>query len=643
MKLAIPISFLLLVACNSTPESPEIDQYSIEQFYENINISGGSFSADESKLLVNSNESGIYNAYEVDIETGESTALTNSQEESYFGVSYFPEDDRFIYLFDEGGNEQFKIYMMNNGISKSLTPEDTVRNLFWGWSRDQQSMFYSSNKRDPRYMDVYELEVAAMNDEIPLGEMIYENEEGLDVSSISPNKRYFALVKQITNADNKMYLYDKDTGEMTDISEHEGDVQYQPQFFSLDSKFLYYLTNKDQEFTYLAKINLETGDVENVYSDSWDVWYVYQSWNEKYRVIGINEDARTRVRIFEVNSGQEIELPKIEGGSIASVNISKSEKLARLTVSTSTSPSNLYMYNFDSGELIKLTNTLNPEINPDHLVEGTVVRYSSYDGLEIPAIYYQPKVASPEYKVPGLVWVHGGPGGQSRLSYFSLIQFLVNQGYAILAVNNRGSDGYGKTFYHMDDLNHGDEDLKDCIAGKDYLASTGVVDMEKVGIIGGSYGGYMVMAALTFEPEAFDVGVNIFGVTNWIRTIRSIPAHWESQRKALYKEIGDPYSEDSLRLYQISPLFHAHNVTKPLMVLQGANDIRVLQVESDEIVESVKANGVPVKYIIFEDEGHGFRKKENEIEGYGQIGAFLDKYLKGSSEKILSTTNETGG
>jgi dipeptidyl aminopeptidase/acylaminoacyl peptidase len=233
------------------------------------------------------------------------------------------------------------------------------------------------------------------------------------------------------------------------------------------------------------------------------------------------------------------------------------------------------------------------------------------------------------------VWVHGGPGGQSRLNYSALIQYLVNHGYAVLAVNNRGSSGYGKKFNHLDDKNHGDKDLKDCVEGKDYLASTGVVDMDRVGIIGGSYGGYMVMAALAFEPEAFDVGVNIFGVTNWLRTLRSIPPYWESFRNALYDELGDPHSQDSVRLRQISPLFHAENVIKPLMVLQGANDVRVLQVESDEIVEAVKENGVPVVYVVFDDEGHGFRKKENEIEGYGQILEFLDANLKEAPEEEM--------
>jgi dipeptidyl aminopeptidase/acylaminoacyl peptidase len=257
-----------------------------------------------------------------------------------------------------------------------------------------------------------------------------------------------------------------------------------------------------------------------------------------------------------------------------------------------------------------------------------VVRYPSFDELEIPAIYYKPKTASADNKVPALVWVHGGPGGQSRQTYFPLIQYLVNHGYAILAVNNRGSSGYGKTFYKMDDQNHGDKDLMDCVYGKKWLAQQDYIDGDKIGIIGGSYGGFMVMAALTRQPEEFEVGVNLFGVTNWIRTLRSTPPWWESFRDALFLEMGNPYTEDSVRLYEISPLFHAEKVVKPTMVLQGAQDPRVLQVESDEIVEAVRKNNVPVEYVLFEDEGHGFVKKENEIEGYGKVLEFLNQHLR---------------
>ncbi|WOK07927.1 prolyl oligopeptidase family serine peptidase [Imperialibacter roseus] len=634
-RLILPaMAFGLFFGCEQTPEKEAVKTYSIEQFYKNINVSGGSFSPDESKMLVSTNETGIYNAYEIPVDgKGEKKQLTNSTVDSYFALSYFPNDERLLFTADQGGNENNHIYLQQpDGTQKDLTPYDSAKSSFYGWSQDKQSMFIASNKRDPKYMDVYERTIASIDNETGFGEVIYQNNDGRDVAAISPDKNYFALTESITSADSKMYLYNKSTGETTDISEHEGDVQYGPQFFSLDNKELYYTTDEGAEFVYLMKMNLETKATEKVYEDKWDVWYAYESQNGKYRVIGVNEDASTKVHIFDMTTGKEVMLPAIEGGSIASVNISDSEKLARLTVSTSASPSNIYVYNFETNALTKLTHTLNPEMAASDLVEGKVVRFKSFDGTEIPGIYYQPKNAAPGDKVPALVWVHGGPGGQTRLSYFALIQYLVNHGYAILAVNNRGSSGYGKTFYHMDDQNHGDKDLKDCVAGKTYLESTGVIDMDKVGIIGGSYGGYMVMAALTFAPDEFNVGVNLFGVTNWLRTLKSIPPYWESFRKSLYDEMGDPYTADSVRLYEISPLFHTERVTKPLMVLQGANDVRVLPVESDEIVAGVKANGVPVEYVVFDDEGHGFRKKENEIEGYGKVLVFLDKYLKGEGE-----------
>lgn len=628
--IIISVFMLWLAGCQSS--QPALKQYSIEQFYQNINIGGGSFSPDESKLLVQSNESGIYNVYEIDIASGAKKQLTQSTKESFYAGSYFPNDERFLYISDQGGNENYQISMVTpEGETTVLTPAENSRSMYRGWSRDQQQMYFQSNQRDPRFMDLYKVPVSSIGGEMA-PEVMYQNEDGLDASSISPNGRYIALTQTVTNADGKMYLYDTENGSKTDISEHEGDATYSPQFFSLDNQTLFYLTDEGSDFVYLAKRNLETGEVETLFQPEWDVAYAYHSWNEKYRVIGVNEDAQTQVTITDLATGSNVELPSIPGGSITSVRISKSEKMARLMVSTSASPSNMYIYNFETKELKKLTNTLNAEINADDLVEGKVIRYKSFDGVEIPAIYYQPQQASEGNKVPALVWVHGGPGGQSRLSYFPLVQYLVNHGYAVLAVNNRGSSGYGKKFFHMDDKNHGDKDLKDCIAAKDFFQSTGVIDMDRVGIIGGSYGGYMVMAALTFEPEAFNTGVNIFGVTNWLRTLKSIPPYWESFRKSLYDEMGDPNTDDSVRLYNISPLFHAENVTKPLMVLQGANDVRVLPIESDEIVENVKKNGVPVEYVVFDDEGHGFRKKENEIEGYGKIKVFLDQYLMGEGK-----------
>jgi len=366
----------------------------------------------------------------------------------------------------------------------------------------------------------------------------------------------------------------------------------------------------------------------------WDIWYCYFSRNEKYRVMGVNHDARTDIQVMDLENSEVIELPVLPDGDITSVNISKSENMMTFYHNGSRSSSNLYIYNFETGKYTKLTNSMNPEIEPLDLVEAEVIRYKSFDGLEIPAIYYKPRHIKSGEKAPALVWVHGGPGGQSRTGYSSLIQYLVNHGYVVLAVNNRGSSGYGKTFFKLDDLKHGEDDLMDCVEAKKFLVSTGTVDEDRIGIIGGSYGGYMVLAALTFQPEEFAVGVDLFGISNWVRTLESIPAWWEAFREALYKELGNP-ATDMEYLRRISPIFHADNITKPLMVLQGANDPRVLKIESDEIVEAVRKNNVPVEYVIFDDEGHGFRKKENKLKGYSAILKFLDQYLKGETEVVI--------
>jgi dipeptidyl aminopeptidase/acylaminoacyl peptidase len=379
------------------------------------------------------------------------------------------------------------------------------------------------------------------------------------------------------------------------------------------------------------RYDLASGSRALSYETNWDVQYSYQSDKGKYQVIGINEDGKNKVIIRDA-AGQDVAFPDIPDGDVSAVNISPSEKNMRLTVGSSKSPNDLYTYNFKTKALKCLTNSRNAEIQSDDLVSAEVVRFKSFDALEIPAIYYKPLTATAESKVPALVWVHGGPGGQSRVGYSALIQYLVNHGYAVLAVNNRGSSGYGKTFYKMDDRNHGDKDLQDCIYGKKYLQTLDYIDTARIGILGGSYGGYMTMAAMAFQPDAFKVGVNLFGVTNWIRTLRSIPPHWEAGRKGLYAELGDPNSADSVRLYEISPLFHAEQIKNPVMVLQGANDPRVLQIESDEIVAAMRENKVPVEYVVFPDEGHGFVKKENQIKGYGQMLDFLDKYLKAPVE-----------
>jgi dipeptidyl aminopeptidase/acylaminoacyl peptidase len=618
------VGLLLVVLISSCNKQPEIKKYTIDQFYKNLQLEGGNFSTDESRLLVSSDKSGIWNVYEINLADTALKQITKSTVESFFGIDYVKGSDRILYSADKGGNEINHIYMLNSdGSTQDLTPGEQEKAGFAGWSKDKKSIYYVSNKRDPQFFDLYKMKVDEWNPE-----MLYKFEDGLDITGLSEDENLLSLQKTITTSENQLFLMDRKLNKKTEISDPSIPGQYNASGFSDDNRFFYYITDAGKEFSYLVEYDIASGERKTLYETNWDVMYSYLSENEKYRVIAINEDGKNTLIIKDNGTGDNVNFPQIPDGDVLGVNISDSENLMRLTVGTSRSPANLYLFNFETQELKKLTETLNPEIETEDLVSAEVVRFKSFDGLEIPAIYYKPLTASRKNKVPALVWVHGGPGGQSRVGYFSLIQYLVNHGYAILAVNNRGSSGYGKTFYKMDDQNHGDKDLKDCIMGKEWLQTQEYIDSAKIGIIGGSYGGFMTMAAMTSAPDEFKAGVNLFGVTNWLRTLKSTPEWWASFRDALFQEMGDPFSADSVRLYEISPVFHGDRVKNPVMVLQGANDPRVLQVESDEMVHAIKQNNVPVEYIIFPDEGHGFVKKENEIKGYGQILTFLDKYLK---------------
>ena len=628
-------AILLFVACKNnkneeTKEIAEVKTYSIEQFMGNENAFANGFSPDKSQVLITSNRSGVFNMYSVPTEGGDFMPITLSDSASVYGISYFPNDDRILFRMDGNGDEIFKIFVKDSSGIQRLTPEQNVRALFQGWAKDGKSFYYNSNERNPQMMDVYEMGIATFKPKLLL-----KNDDAMDFGGISADKNYMLLSKAVNTNDSDLFLLNLKTNQKTKINETLS--KNSPQDFSPDGKSFYYTTDADGEFSYLMKYNIEDGSKEKVLEKDWDIIAFYFTHKGKYQVMFTNEDAKTEMYVTEVATGKELNFPEIDGQEISAASFSRDETMALLTVGSSQLPTNTYSYTIATGEYHKLTDVLNEEINPDDLVKAEVVRFKSFDGLEIPAVYYQPKQASSNNKMPALVWVHGGPGGQSRQSFSSLIQYLVNHGYAILAVNNRGSSGYGKSFFQMDDQNHGDKDLKDCIAGKNWLASQDVIDKDKIGIIGGSYGGYMTMAALTYAPDEFQVGVNIFGVTNWIRTLKSIPPWWASFKDALYTEMGDPNTADSVRLKQISPLSHTENVTKPLMVLQGAQDPRVLKIESDEIVEGVKKNGVPVEYVVFEDEGHGFVKKENEIEAYGRILKFLDHYLKGETQTAMDS------
>lgn len=599
-------------------------RYSAQEFFETTAMLGLSFSHDESAVLVAQDSTKIFNAYMIDISSQRAAPLTQSTSESIFPISFFPHDNRFLFTKDEHGNELDHLFVQElSGATRDLTPGGSLKAEFVAWHQDGHKFWVATNERDSKNFDIYEYSVHGYQ-----RTQIFENSESWAIGGISCDGRWLVLQQVKSNNDVNLHVWDRHNPEQAAFAITAEHIHAHESFlaFSPDNKHLYYRTDAHGEFHEAWYYDVEDKTHHPIYQGKWDIAALKFSKQGRYRITHRNEDARFTVYIRDMLEDTDLQLPTIPDGQILGAEFSPNESKLAFYVNGDKYPSDLHVLDLETLTVTRITNNLNYHINPDDLVEGEVIRFASFDGLEIPAIQYQPKEASVDNPVPAMLWVHGGPGGQSFTFYFPLIQHLVNHGIAVLAVNNRGSSGYGKSFFHADDRKHGDVDLKDCIWGKKYLQGLEWIDAQRIGIMGGSYGGYLTLAALTFTPDEFSIGIDIFGVSNWVRTLEQIPDWWHAAREELFAEIGHP-QKDREALIAKSPLFYADKITRPLLVVQGAQDPRVLQIESDEIVAKVKENDVPVEYLLFEDEGHGFQKKINRIKASEAYLEFIRRHL----------------
>lgn len=404
MKKLLVIALIAGVwACKEEKKEPSIAEtmktYTISQMMDNESIAGGSFSPDKSKLLVSSNRSGIYNMYTIPTSGGEMLPVTQLDSSSVFAISYFPKDERMLFRMDNNGDEIYHIFVRDmDGSFRDLTPEEGARSLFYQWSEDKSAFFYGSNKRDNRFVDLYKMDLESMT-----SELVYENNDGYDVGVVSPDEKYVALSKSINTNDSDLFLYNLESKELTQINKNQSGNA--PQDFSPDGTAFYYTTDDGSEFSYLMKYNLADDSYEKAMERDWDISGSYFTDQGTYQVTYINEDAKNTIEVMEVATGKNIDLPSIENMEITSVSFSDDESMMRFYAGGSHTPSNLYVYNLETKEQKRLTDVLNPEVQAQDLVKAEVVRYKSFDGLEIPAIYYKPHQASAETPVPALVWV----------------------------------------------------------------------------------------------------------------------------------------------------------------------------------------------------------------------------------------------
>lgn len=606
-------------------------EYTIEQLMAGDSIGGISWSPDDSKLIFTSNRTGITNIYVMPATGGAATPLTNSVKETVNAIGYFPNDERILFSSDQGGNELAHIYVRErDGTTRDVTPGAKHVARFVEWAQDGKSFFVQTNERDPRFFDLYEIQADGY-----AKARLFENDKAYQVRAVSADRRYVGLSRIVDNATKHCYVYDRTAAKLIQLTAEGKPVACEPQSFAPTGSELFYTTDDGGEFAFLVRQDVATGKRVTVLKPDWDVSGAGFSRDGRTLVVSVNQDARSRPWLLDAKSFKPLAFTNPMPEASVGLLLANRAKKAVLRASNGATPGDVLLLDLATGKRTPLLSALSPEVSPEDLVPGKVVRFKSYDGVSVPGILYVPNGAKAGDRLPAVIHVHGGPGDESAIGYRPLVQYLVNHGYVVFEINNRGSSGSGRTFYHLDDRRHGDADLDDVVAAKAMLAETAFVDPAKVAIQGQSYGGYMTLAGLAFRPDAFAAGVDIYGVSNWPRLLANTPSWWEDLRRLLFTEVGDP-EKDAEYLKKISPVFHAANIRKPLLVLQGQNDPRVLPVESEDIVAKVKANGVPVDYVVFSDEGHGFRKKANQIVAYRTIKAFLDTYVKGAPATAMA-------
>jgi dipeptidyl aminopeptidase/acylaminoacyl peptidase len=596
-------------------------RYTIEQFMDTSRVSGISFSHDESSILVSSNQTGIFNVFSVPVTGGPMRQLTFSTGDDIRAVAYFPDDSRILYAHDKGGIESRHLCVLEeDGRHVDLTHGTGIKAGLRRWSRDGKHFYCVTNERDCRYFDVYKIDSDGYE-----RSLLFECDNDDVFVDVSNDERWGLFVRNNSASDSDIYLYDFANRVMQKLTSHYGSVRHHSPYFDLQSRNVFY-SAFDDEAASAYRYKLSTGKTHRIGKIEHGCLNERLSYNERYRVVLRQDGVRIGITVYDCLSGEAIALPAFPDGEVKSLTISRSERLMAFYVNGDCAPNDLYVYEFLTGQIRKLTNSLNPAIHPADLVESEEISFTSFDGMEIPCLLWKPHDANGIQKAPALVWVHGGPGGQTRKGYAGAVQFLVNHGYVVLGVNHRGSSGFGKAFEAAADRKQGREPLWDCVEARRFLSTLDFVDDSKIAIMGGSFGAYMTLAALAFHPDEFAAGVAISGVSNWIRALKALP-EGSPTRKFYYEKLGDPETDEEL-LRAISPLFHARNISKPLMVLQGAKDPRVLRAESDDIVAAVRTNGGVVEYLLFDDEAHGFRKRANAVRAYQAILNFLDRHLK---------------
>jgi dipeptidyl aminopeptidase/acylaminoacyl peptidase len=635
MKRVFSFLFVLFFAASVFAQTKQPGKYTIEQYLNIRSASAPSFSPTGDRLAYLTNVTGTNQVWIIAATGGAPKQLTNYEDNIGF-VAFSPTDDAIVFGKASGGDENTQFFWMRadgSGV-KALTNDPKVRHNFGDWSEDGRRIFYASNKRNRNYFDIYAMEIPSGKEEL-----ILQHDGSNSVAAVSKDGRKIIVSRSGTelSLDNDLYLVDAASKNAVHLTPHTGSAQFGDVHF-LDNDRISLTSNDKCEFQEIRVISLSAPKIEGGCTAKMEVDSVEIADDGNTRAISINNQGASELFTPPLNNASSSRYPvQLPGkGVVSGLEFNKNGSKLAFTFSGSKFNPDVWIYDLQTKQLLQLTKSDRAGIPQESFVEPELIKFKSFDGREIPAWFYRPKQSisfnggqssgtfTQKINLPVIVSVHGGPEGQERPGFSALYQYYLSRGYAVLATNVRGSTGYGKTYTHLDDVEKREDSVKDLAAAVEWLKTAGGADAKRIAVMGGSYGGYMTMAAITLYPDLWAAAVNTVGIVNWETFLKNTSGYRRRQREVEYGRLD----KDLDFLRRISPIAKIDRIKTPLMVIHGKNDPRVPYTEAEQIVEALKKRGASVEYKLFDDEGHGISKLKNRLVVYPLVADFLDKHLK---------------
>ena len=589
--------------------------------YLNIrHAGGGSLRGDEGRLAFLTDITGTSQLWTLDEPMSWPEQLTFYENRLMF-ASYNPERPLIAFGKDMGGDERQRIFTISDegGLADEFSEAD-AKHMWGGWSHDGERAAWSHNGRNGRDFDIF---VRSLDGG---GEQKVLEQEGYNyVAGWMPADDQLLVGRAQSNVNNDLWLVDIDSGDRQHLTPHEEDAFYSSPTPLPDGSGIYLLSNEGRDFKNLAYYDLEAEELSFVESYDWNRQSLALSYDGRHLVVVSNEDGYSTVDVRDLEEDTTERVTALGEPITGGARFVPDTSRFTITVSAADDTTDVWSVDAQTGESARWTRSSTAGVPRSGLVAPELVHYSSFDDLEIPAFLYRRDDLEAPY--PVIINIHGGPEGQHRPQMRASVQYFVERGFAVFAPNVRGSSGYGKEYMDLDNVRKRMDSVADIKAARDWLVDQGGADPERIGLIGGSYGGFMVLSSMVTYPDLWAAGVDIVGIANFVTFLENTSDYRRHLRESEYGSLED----DREFLEEISPLNHVDKIAAPLMVVHGANDPRVPVGEARQIVEAVDEHGIPVESLIYEDEGHGLAKRPNRIDAYTQIGTFFEEYL-GSEE-----------